>query len=175
VSATARTAGSAPGISTRSWIKPLAAIMGVAFVVRLLLLPSLGFHNDVSAFEAWTLTLKDNPPWQFYAKTSFADYPPGYFIVLWGLGGLYGLLGHLHLINVNDSAYFALRILVKIPALVMDLVDTWLIYAIVKRFAREAVALAAAAPIGVRSTRSRGASCCSHCGSRYAVATIPRN
>src|SRR5665213_1136677 len=129
----------------RFWAWPLIAILAAGFVVRLLLLPSLGFHNDIAAFEAWTLTLKDNPPWQFYAKTSFADYSPGYFIVLWALGGVYSLLGHLHLINTNDSAYFALRILVKLPALAMDLVDAALIYAIVRRFAREAVALGAAA------------------------------
>ena len=128
-----------------SWAGPLVALLAVAFVVRLAFLPSLGFHNDVSAFEAWTLTLKDNPPWQFYAKTTFADYPPGYFIVLWLLGGVYSVLGHLHLINVNDPAYFALRILVKLPALAMDLVDTVLIYAIVRRFASAAVALGAAA------------------------------
>jgi len=73
---------------------PLIAILFAGLVVRILLLPSLGFHNDVSAFEAWTLTLKDNPPWQFYAKTSFADYPPGYFIVLWGIAGIYSTLAH---------------------------------------------------------------------------------
>ncbi len=111
-----------------------------------------GFHNDVAAFEAWTLTLQNNPPWQFYAKTSFADYPPGYFIVLWVLGGIYGLIGHLHLINTNDPSYFALRLLVKLPALVMDLVDAALIYAIVRRYASEAVALGAAALFALNPT-----------------------
>jgi len=135
----------APRIGVRSWAWPLIAILFAGLVVRILLLPSLGFHNDVSAFEAWTLTLKDNPPWQFYAKTSFADYPPGYFIVLWGIAGIYSTLAHLHLISLNDSSYFALRILVKLPALAMDLVDAVLIYALVKRYASEAVALGAAA------------------------------
>jgi len=141
----ASSAVAAPGLRLGSWTWPLMAILALGFVVRLLFLPSLGFHNDVSAFEAWTLALRDNPPWQFYAKTSFADYPPGYFIVLWALGAVYGTLGHLHLINVNDGSYFALRILVKLPALAMDLVDAGLIYAIVRRYAREAVALGAAA------------------------------
>jgi dolichyl-phosphate-mannose--protein O-mannosyl transferase len=141
----ARTAGTATGIGLPSWAQPIVVILGVAFLIRLVFLPSLGFHNDVSAFEAWTLTLKDNPPWEFYAKTSFADYPPGYFVVLWGLGGIFSLFGHLHLINTNDPSYFALRIFVKLPALVMDLVDAWLIYRIVKRFAAERIALLAAA------------------------------
>ncbi|HEY5348453.1 MAG TPA: hypothetical protein VIJ64_01940, partial [Candidatus Lustribacter sp.] len=142
---TARAAVAAAHTGARSWAWPLAAILVAGLVIRLLLLPSLGFHNDVSAFEAWTLTLKDNPPWQFYAKTTFADYPPGYFIVLWALGGIYAALGHLHVIGTNDSSYFALRLLVKLPALAMDLVDAVLIYAIVRRYAREAVALGAAA------------------------------
>jgi dolichyl-phosphate-mannose--protein O-mannosyl transferase len=145
MSTTARTAVAASRFNVRSWAWPLIAILAAGFVVRLLLLPSLGFHNDIAAFEAWTLTLQDNPPWQFYAKTSFADYSPGYFIVLWAISGIYTVLGHLHLINTNDPSYFALRLLVKVPALVMDLVDAALIYAIVRRYAREAVALGAAA------------------------------
>jgi Gpi18-like mannosyltransferase/predicted membrane-bound dolichyl-phosphate-mannose-protein mannosyltransferase len=145
MSSTARTAGATPAVSLPSWLKPIALVLAAGFLIRLVFLPSLGFHNDVSAFEAWTLTLKDNPPWEFYAKTTFADYPPGYFIVLWAIGGFYTLLGHLHLIGTNDASYFVLRILVKLPALVMDLVDAALIYAIVRRFASQTVALVAAA------------------------------
>jgi hypothetical protein len=84
----APSAVAAPRLGLRSWAWPLIAILCAGFVVRVLLLPSTGFHNDVSAFEAWTLTLRDNPPWDFYGKTSFADYPPGYFIVLWALAGV---------------------------------------------------------------------------------------
>ena len=145
MSSSARAAGASPAVSLPAWLKPIAVILAAGFLIRLVFLPSLGFHNDVSAFEAWTLTLKDNPPWDFYAKTTFADYPPGYFIVLWAIGGFYSLLGHLHLIDPNDSSYFALRILVKLPALVMDLVDAALIYALARRFASETVALVAAA------------------------------
>ena len=135
----------APGFGLRSVLWPLVAILAGAFVVRLLFLPSLGFHNDIAAFEAWTLTLANNPPWLFYAKTTFADYPPGYFIVLWALAALYNALGHLHLISAGDPSFFALRILVKLPALAMDLVDAALIYAIVRRYASQTVALRAAA------------------------------
>jgi dolichyl-phosphate-mannose--protein O-mannosyl transferase len=144
MSSTARPADAAPWFGARTWVSPIVVILAVAFVIRVLLLPSTGFHNDIAAFEAWSLTLKDNPPWEFYAKTTFADYPPGYFIVLWFIGGFYGLLGHLHLINTDDPSYLALRLMVKIPALAFDLIDTVLIYAIVKRFARETVALVAA-------------------------------
>jgi dolichyl-phosphate-mannose-protein mannosyltransferase len=144
MSASARTTVTASAPWTRSSFVPLAVILGIGLVLRVVFLPSTGFHNDVAAFEAWTLTLKDNAPWLFYAKTSFADYPPGYFLVLWVLGGIYGALGNLHLISTSDPSYFALRILVKLPALIMDLVDAVLIFAIVRRYASEAVALGAA-------------------------------
>jgi dolichyl-phosphate-mannose--protein O-mannosyl transferase len=141
MSASARTAVAAPGATARPFASPLVVMLLFALAIRIVLLPSLGFHNDIAAFEAWTLALKDNPPWEFYAKTSFADYPPGYFVVLWGLGWLYGLLSNLHLISNADNSYFALRLLVKVPALVMDLVDAVVIYAIVRRFASERLAL----------------------------------
>jgi Gpi18-like mannosyltransferase len=144
VSTSAGAAVATPDATTRPFA-PLAALLLVALALRVALLPSLGFHNDIAAFEAWTLALKDNPPWEFYAKTTFADYPPGYFVVLWVLGAAYGALDHLHLISNADNSYFALRLLVKLPALAMDLVDAALIYAIVRRFASERLAVVAAA------------------------------
>ncbi len=145
MSTSARPAVAAPAATARPYATPLAVLLLFALAVRIVLLPSLGFHNDVSAFEAWTLALKDNPPWEFYARTSFADYPPGYFVVLWVLGAIYGVLDHLHLISNADNSYFVLRLLVKVPALVMDLVDAMLIFAIARRFASERIALLAAA------------------------------
>ena len=102
---------------------PLLIIVGLAFIVRLLFVPSLGFHNDVAAFEAWTLSLHDHPPWEFYAHTSFADYPPGYFVVLCVLAKIYSALQAVHVISASDPSYFGLRVLVKLPAIAMDLVD----------------------------------------------------
>ena len=145
MSTSARRAVATPQTAARPVVTPLVVVLLFALALRIVLLPSLGFHNDIAAFEAWTLSLKDNPPWQFYAKTSFADYPPGYFVVLWVLGAVYGALDHLHLISNADNSYFALRLLVKIPALVMDLVDAAVVFAIVRRFATERLALIAAA------------------------------
>ncbi len=114
--------------------------------------PATGFHNDIAAFEAWTLTLHQHGPWNFYAQTTFADYPPGYFLVLWVLGGIYGLLANLHVISTADPNYLGLRVLVKLPAIAMDLVDAVLIFAIVRRYATELVALGAAALFALNPT-----------------------
>lgn len=123
---------------------PLISILAAGFVLRLLFIGSEGFHNDVAAFESWTLTLRDTPPWNFYAKTGFADYPPGYFVILWILSKLYGGVVFLFGGNEASHGWALLRTFVKLPAITMDLVNSALLYAIVRRYAAPTVALLAA-------------------------------
>jgi Gpi18-like mannosyltransferase len=87
---------------------------------------------------SWSLTLAEHPLREFFAKAGFADYPPGYFFVLWFVGHAYKLLVH------SDPTYGMLKIFVKLPGIVMDFVDG-LIYAIVRRFASVAMGVRAAA------------------------------
>ncbi|MBD5655381.1 MAG: hypothetical protein IAI50_09380, partial [Candidatus Eremiobacteraeota bacterium] len=117
----------------------LALMLLLGLIVRLLFINADGFKNDVSTFESWSLTLAEHPLRQFFAKAGFADYPPRYFFVLWFVGHAYKLLVH------NDPTYGLLRIAVKLPGIVMDLVDSALIYIIVRRFASVAWGFAAAA------------------------------
>lgn len=142
MSTPARVGGTAV-IGTKAQIgTPLVAILALGLIARLLFLGSEGFHNDIAAFESWTLTLRDNPPWAFYAKSSFADYPPGYFVVLWILAKLYALLPGANADPMHG--YALLRALVKLPAIAMDLIDAGIVYAIARRYAGESVALLAA-------------------------------
>ena len=97
-----------------------------------------GFRNDVSSFEAWAITLANHPFSQFYKSTTFADYPPGYFYIL-------GFVGHLYAFLAPHGNLDILKYLVKLPAVLMDLVDAGLLYAIVRRFASERWALGVAA------------------------------
>jgi dolichyl-phosphate-mannose--protein O-mannosyl transferase/Gpi18-like mannosyltransferase len=113
-------------------------LLAAGFLVRLLFMGNEGFRNDVSSFEAWAITLATHPFSQFYSSTSFADYPPGYFYILGFIGHLYGLLAPHGNLDV-------LKYLVKVPAVLMDLVDAALLYAIVRRFANERWALGVAA------------------------------
>jgi Gpi18-like mannosyltransferase/predicted membrane-bound dolichyl-phosphate-mannose-protein mannosyltransferase len=142
VSASAR-ASFAPAESARSGLTPLWTLLGAGLILRLLFIGSDGFHNDIGAFESWTMTLRDHAPWEFYAKSGFSDYPPGYFVVLWVVGKIYALIGG------GDHSYTLLRTLVKLPAIVMDLVDAAVIYAIVRRYAAQNVALLAAAALAL--------------------------
>lgn len=142
MSTPARVGGTAV-IGTKAQIgTPLVAILALGFIARLLFIGSEGFHNDIAAFESWTLTLRDNPPWAFYAKSSFADYPPGYFVVLWVLAKIYAILPGAGADPTHG--YALLRTLVKLPAIAMDLLDAALVYAIARRYASESIALLAA-------------------------------
>ena len=117
----------------------LGAILFAGFLIRLVFIHADGFKNDVGTFESWALTLAEHPMREFYDKAGFADYPPGYFFVLWGVGHAYKFLVH------DDPGYGMLKIFVKLPAILMDLVDGYLIFAIVRRFASVAWAFVAMA------------------------------
>ncbi|BDE06893.1 hypothetical protein WPS_21690 [Vulcanimicrobium alpinum] len=134
------TAATARAVERQAFNVPLFSILGIGLVLRLLFIGSDGFHNDVAAFESWTVTLRDNPPWAFYAKSGFADYPPGYFVVLWVLAKCYAALSAL---GGNDAAhgYGLLKTMIKLPAITMDLVDAGVVYAIVRRYAAPQIAL----------------------------------
>ena len=135
-SATALAEAQSPGLSTAL---ALAGMLLLALVVRLALIGADGFRNDVSTFESWALTLADHPLREFFAKAGFADYPPGYFFILWAVGHAYRLLVH------SDPTYSALKIAIKLPAIVADLLDAYLVYVVVRRFASLAWAFGAAA------------------------------
>jgi len=125
------------GMSTTTFA--LAGLLLLGLLVRVVFIGADGFKNDVSTFESWSLTLAEHPLRDFFAKAGFADYPPGYFFVLWFVGHAYKLLVH------SDPTYGALKIAVKLPGIVMDLVDAALLYAIVRRFASVGWAFGAAA------------------------------
>jgi Gpi18-like mannosyltransferase len=120
-------------------IATLAGVGLIALLLRIHFITAQGFKNDVESFEAWALTLAQHPLSRFYGTTSFADYPPGYFYILWIVGHIYSFVVH------GDPQYAALKIAVKLPALIMDFVDAGLIYALVRRFAADRWAIAAAA------------------------------
>lgn len=121
-----------------AWVLPALLIVGA--IIRVMFIPDAGFKNDVSSFEAWAIQLAEHPFWQFYPKIGFADYPPGYYYVLAPIGMIWELL-----FRHFDTSYGILEALVKLPAIVADLLVTVLIYKIVLRFATQRWALIAAA------------------------------
>ncbi|MDQ2992487.1 MAG: phospholipid carrier-dependent glycosyltransferase, partial [Candidatus Eremiobacteraeota bacterium] len=118
--------------------RPLWLILIVGLIARLFFIGSDGFHNDVQAFQSWSLTLAEHGYSQFYAKAGFADYPPGYFYILSVIGWLWEAF-----FKHGDPNYTILRVLVKAPAVVADLLVGVLLFKLVRRFADERWALGA--------------------------------
>lgn len=99
----------------------LAVLLGAGLALRLLivvLLPGAGFGVDLNAFRFWAANLAEQGPFGFYERGFFIDYTPGYLYVLWLLGWLGQLLGGL-----GD--------LVKVPAILADVVLAWLVHRLV--------------------------------------------
>jgi Gpi18-like mannosyltransferase len=113
--------GSRPGLL---WI------LAIGLIARLLFIGADGFANDVSSFESWSLTLSEHPLREFYSKAGFADYPPGYFLILCLVGHLYHVLIHA------DPQWSMLKIFVKLPSIFTDLGCGVLLFTIARRLTK---------------------------------------
>jgi Gpi18-like mannosyltransferase/predicted membrane-bound dolichyl-phosphate-mannose-protein mannosyltransferase len=127
-----------PSASRRRLLDPFGTLLllllaGLALRVFIayVLLPQSGLRNDISSFGAWALRLADVGPGGFYEPGYFADYPPAYMYVLWGIGEVSRFL------EPFLGGQSPIRGLVKLPAILADLGVAWLIYAIAIRFLGE--------------------------------------
>jgi dolichyl-phosphate-mannose--protein O-mannosyl transferase/Gpi18-like mannosyltransferase len=121
-----------------AWALPALLVLG--FVLRLLFVGNEGFKTDISTYTAWAIGLSERGFASFYSSVGFADYPPGYFYILAVVGHLWHAFFAAH-----DRGFSALRILVKLPAILADLGVGALLYLTVRRFASVGIALGAAA------------------------------
>ncbi len=105
----------------------LAAILILAFFVRSILSVFVKGHStDIACFMTWANLLAENGPAAFYTSGLFADYPPGYMYVLWLVGSIAKLLG----ITYGSAGHV---LLVKMPAILADLLAAYLVYRIACR------------------------------------------
>lgn len=105
----------------------------LALILRVLLTPYGTFGVDVATFQNWSEVLIRYPFDKFYAL-SRSDYLPGYNYFLWFLGKiLYWLANHSVLIEP--------KLLYKLPAIIADLGNSFLIYLISKKFTTKKRAL----------------------------------
>ncbi len=121
-----------------AWALPALLLAGL--VVRLFFIGNGGFKTDISTYAAWAIALSRHGFSTFYSTVGFADYPPGYFYILAAVGHIWSAFFAAH-----DGSFAILRNLVKLPAILADLGVGALLYALVRRFASERIALGAAA------------------------------
>ena len=102
-------------------------LLGGALLLRLVLaLVTDGYPYDMSCFVAWGDKLAAEGPAAFYSEGYFADYPPGYLLVL----GLVGAIrAALHIAYESKWTYFLLAL---VPSL-CDCGLAWLVYRTAKR------------------------------------------
>jgi len=100
----------------------LAGILIVVLAAKIAAAPWFQYRVDVGTYSAWAIKLAGEGPARFYAPGYFADYPPGYMYVLWGIGVLSNAVG----IPFGSSGFL---ILLKLPALLADAAVAWLTFA----------------------------------------------
>ena len=100
-------------------INGIALVLAAGLALRLVLATLPGFGVDVGTFQAWSMQLADNHPWNFYKSTSFTDYTPGFLYVLWLIGWL------------NEKLQFSpstFEYVIKLPSVIADLASAYLLY-----------------------------------------------
>jgi len=107
--------------SRRTILGAYVALLLLSLGLRLALSTAIyGVPTDIACFKAWAMAAAEGGLSRFYSSGMFADYPPGYIYVLKAVGLARVILGLEH-----DSSGFLL--LVKLPAMAMDLVAAGLL------------------------------------------------
>ncbi len=128
----------------RFGLAPLIAMLLAGFLIRLAFIQSAGYRDDMTIFYQWFGSIAALPPGQVYAHTTpDLNYPPAYilltelsaFVLRWFVPGTPGEA--------------ALNVALKLPAILFDIAGAALAFAIVRREAGYAFALAAAAFIAL--------------------------
>ncbi len=107
----------------------IAGVLLIVLALKIAAAPHFQYKVDVGTYSAWAMRLATEGPGRFYAPNYFADYPPGYMYVLWGVGVLSKALGIAY-----GSAGFI--ILLKLPALLADVAISWLLFARLRGFGK---------------------------------------
>ncbi len=94
-------------------------LLAAGLVLRLGLAFLPGFGVDIGTFQAWSNSLANDGPRNFYNETSFTDYAPGYMYVLWAIGEANQIFGF-----TPDQYEYIL----KIPSIIADIASAFLIY-----------------------------------------------
>lgn len=111
-------------LSFRTSKAPIVFVLGLAFaaVLRVILAATTQGHpTDMGCFKGWASYSADAGIFNLYNGGFFADYPPGYMYVLY----IFGLIGKGLGIGSGDMAY---SILVKLPAIIVDIAVACLIF-----------------------------------------------
>ena len=101
-------------------------LFAIAFVVRFLCFFFYSGHKtDMNCFNIWAEQIYSNGFSSFYTSEMFADYPPGYMYILYVLG----FLKNIFRLNVEAS-----YMLLKLPAVICDLLCGYIVYLLCQKY-----------------------------------------
>ena len=117
----------------------LVLLLTAAFIVHIICAVAYkGYETDLNCFSWWADAVFQNGVSKFYSLEAFTDYPPGYMYILW----VVGLIKKIFNIYDLDTAGI---ILIKMPAMICDIVIGYLIYKIACKYTKPNYALIFAA------------------------------
>lgn len=109
----------------------IIAVIAAAFAVRVICAVMYkGHETDISCFSAWSDMIFRDGISNFYTSEAFHDYPPGYMYVLYIIGAIKSVF------NPQEGGLY---LLIKFPAIVIDLLTGIFIYKIAKKKFGDAV------------------------------------
>jgi dolichyl-phosphate-mannose-protein mannosyltransferase len=131
---------------TTSILLLLIGSLALRLLLAYVIVPDSYISGDVDLYAYWAKLISDVGPGDFYAKASFADYPPGYLYVLW----LIGEVGQSIAASAHTDAQSLILSLVRIPSMLLDVCAGLLLYLIARKWAvngqdKERIGLIAAA------------------------------
>lgn len=112
--------------------KIFVAIIATTTILHLLLALLPGFKIDIGDWFAWAIRLDHLNFSQFYSKDVFTDYTPGYLYILSLLGFLRNSLG------LPDNIFI---FLLKVPAIVAEVIIGIFIYKEIRKYFSQKLAL----------------------------------
>lgn len=122
----------------------IALLLAVGLLLRLLIVyvivPGQGLSVDLDLFDKWAQTLAQHGPGTFYQDAESAVYSPGYMYFLWPIGVLGNAIAGIQGIPAYDATFG----LLKIPAILADVVIGLLLYRAARRWFGSGAGLVAA-------------------------------
>lgn len=107
-------------------------VLAVIAIVKVAVMPFFpGFGPDVGSYQSWAAQIATLGPAHTYQEGYFLDYPPGYLYGLWVAGLVAKGIG------ATGDFY---RVIIEGPAIVADFALAILMYALIRRGSRPAMA-----------------------------------
>lgn len=111
--------------------KTIGFLFLFAFIIRILFaMYHKGFLTDTACFHAWAMRIYEGGFGAFYSPDTFTDYPPGYMYILYITGMLHSKLSLGYLTPAS-------LLLLRLPAIVCDILAGALLYHLAKKIYNE--------------------------------------